>query len=73
MTFEKVQSIIAEQVNIAPEEIALTSTIEQLKIDSLDMVEVIMRIEEDFDITVDEELKVLTVADLVNYIDDQAK
>ena len=73
MTFEKVQAIIAEQVNIESKDIALDSTIEQLKIDSLDMVEVIMRIEEDFDITVDEELKVQTVADLVNYIDAQVK
>lgn len=73
MTFEKVQSIISEQVNVPASEIELSSSIEQLKIDSLDMVEIIMRIEEEFDITVDEDIKVTTVANLVEYIDKEKK
>ena len=73
MTLEKVQGIISEQVNVPAEEIKADSSIEQLKIDSLDMVEIIMRIEEEFDITVDENIKVQTVSDLISYIDGAKK
>ena len=73
MTLEKVQGIISEQVNVPADEIKADSSIEQLKIDSLDMVEIIMRIEEEFDITVDENIKVQTVSDLISYIDGAKK
>ena len=71
MIFEKVRDIIAEQVNVDKDAIKPDSTIEQLKIDSLDMVEVIMQLEEAFSITIDEDVQVATVQDLVSYIETQ--
>lgn len=69
MTFDAVKGTIAEQISVEPDTITMESTFEDLKIDSLDMVEVVMALEEKFDITIDEGLEVKTVADLVNYID----
>ena len=45
-------------------------TFESLKIDSLDMVEIVMDIEEEFDVSVEEAENLKSVADLVKYIED---
>lgn len=71
--FEKVREIIAEQLDTDYDSITLdTSFINDLEADSLDVVELIMAIEEEFDIEIpDEEAeKISTVQDAVNYIND---
>lgn len=71
--FEKVREIIAEQLDVDIDSITLdTSFVNDLESDSLDIVELIMAIEEEFDIEVpDEEAeKISTVQDAVNYIED---
>ena len=71
--FEKVKEIIAEQLDVDIDSITLdTSFINDLESDSLDIVELIMAIEEEFDIEVpDEEAeKISTVQDAVSYIED---
>ena len=70
MTFEKVAQLIAENKDMDVADIALTSTFEDLGLDSLDTVELVMVFEEEFNISIEmegEELK--TVADLVNLIE----
>lgn len=72
MYFEKVRDIISKQLDIDPATIAMTSRlIDDLKADSLDIVELIMDLEQEFNIEIpDEELpKVQTVADIVGYLD----
>ncbi len=69
--FEKVKEIIMEQLSISdPDMVTLETTLEDLGADSLDMVEVIMALEDEFDIQIrDEDLESLKcVADLVDYI-----
>lgn len=71
--FEKVREIIAEQLDTDYDSITLdTSFINDLEADSLDVVELIMAIEEEFDIEIpDEEAeKISTVQEAVNYIND---
>ena len=73
--FDKVKEIIVEQLGVA--ENAVTeeaSFIDDLGADSLDIVELIMALEEEFDIEIpdgDAE-KVVTVGDVVEYIKDNA-
>ena len=72
MYFEKVRDISAKQFDIEPGTITMTSRlIDDLKADSLDIVELIMDLEQEFNIEIpDEELpKVQTVADIVGYLD----
>ncbi len=72
MSFEKVRDIISKQLDIEPSTITMESNlIDDLKADSLDIVELIMDIEQEFDVEIpDEELpKVQTVADIVGYLD----
>ncbi len=72
MFFEKVRDIIAKQLDIDPAGIAIDRLlIDDLKADSLDIVELIMDLEQEFNIEIpDEELpKVQTVADIVGYLE----
>jgi acyl carrier protein len=70
MIFEKVQKIIVEQLGIDEDEVTLESDIDDLGADSLDFVEILMAVEEEFDIEItDEEAdKIDTVEDLVECI-----
>ena len=71
MIFEKVQEKISEQLGIEPEDVTMESSfIEDLGADSLDIVELLMALEEEFDIEIpDEEAeKLITVSDVVDYI-----
>ena len=71
--FEKVKSIIVEQLGVAETAVTMeASFIDDLGADSLDIVELIMAFEEAFDIEIpdaDAE-KVATVGDVVDYIKD---
>lgn len=69
--FEKIKAIVMDQLAITDEDmITPNTTLEDLGADSLDMVEVIMAIEDEFDVQIkDEDLETLkTVSDLINYI-----
>ena len=71
MEFEKIQQIIAEVLNIDPQEITMDTTfVDDLGADSLDVFQIIMGIEEDFDIEIDNEEaeKITTVQDAVDQI-----
>lgn len=71
MEFEKLQSIISEVLNIEPEEVQLsTKFVDDLGADSLDLFQIIMGIEEEFDIEIPQEEaeKIVTVADAVDAI-----
>jgi acyl carrier protein len=70
MVYEKICEIIAEKMDIDSGDISMDSSFESLKIDSLDMVEIVMDIEEEFDISIEEAENLKTVADLVNFIEE---
>jgi acyl carrier protein len=70
MVYEKICGIIAEKMDIDTSDITMEATFESLKIDSLDMVEIVMDIEEEFDISIEEAENLKTVADLVNFIEE---
>lgn len=71
MEFETLVGILAEQLSVDPDTITPeTSIIDDLGADSLDIVEIIMAIEQEYDIEVsdDEAEAIRTVGDAVNYI-----
>ncbi len=69
--FEKVQKIIAEQLGIEAEAVQPTSKFkEDLNADSLDLFEMVMAMEETFDVEIPSEdlEKIATVQDVIDYI-----
>ena len=71
MVFDKVKKIIAEQLSLNEEEITMESSfLDDLGADSLDVVEIIMALEEEFDIEIPDEdaEKAATVGDVTDYI-----
>lgn len=71
MVFEKVKQIIADKLSLDEDEITMeASFIDDLGADSLDIVELIMALEDEFDMEIpDEEVEnISTVADVVEYI-----
>ena len=71
-TFEKVRDIVVEQLGVEADEVSIDSTfIDDLGADSLDIVELIMAFEEEFNIEIPDEAaeKIKTVQDVVTYID----
>ena len=71
-TFDKVKDIVVEQLGVEADEVSIESTfIDDLGADSLDIVELIMAFEEEFNIEIPDEAaeKIKTVQDVVTYID----
>jgi len=75
--FSTLRDLVAEQFAVMPEEITMeTSFVDQLDADSVDLVELVMTMEEEFDIgeVLEEDLAALkTVGDAVNYIVSRSK
>ncbi len=71
-TFDKVKEIVVEQLGVDEADVAIESTfIDDLGADSLDIVELIMAFEEEFNIEIPDEAaeKIKTVKDAVDYIE----
>lgn len=71
MIFEKVKDIIVEQLGVDESEVTMeASFIDDLGADSLDIVELIMALEEEFDLEIPDKdaEKIVTVGDAVEYI-----
>lgn len=75
MEFEKVKSVVVDQLGVDEADVTMdASFVDDLGADSLDIVELIMGLETEFDIEIpDEEAeKISTVGDAVNYIKERA-
>lgn len=71
--FEEVKNIIVDELNVDPAKITLEANLkDDLGADSLDAVEVIMSLEDKFDVTFDDDeaQSIKTVGDLVKFIED---
>ena len=76
MVFEKVRAIVVEQLDVEEDIVTVESSIiDDLNADSLDIVDMVMTIEEEFDIEVpDEEIENMkTIGDIVKFVEEKAK
>ncbi len=72
MIFEKIKSILAEQLDVDEESLSMETDIaKDLNADSLDVVEILMSLEDEFSVEIpDEEIEnIKTIGDLVEYIE----
>lgn len=76
MTVDKVKEMLANQLNVEVDKITKDSKIvEDLGADSLDMIEMLMALEEEFGLNIpdDKAEKLKTVGDVASYIDENTK
>lgn len=68
--FDKIREIIVDQLGVEEEEVTMDTSFEDLNADSLDIVELIMALEEEFDLEIPDEdaEKLTTVRAAVEYI-----
>ncbi len=68
--FVRIRSLVAEQLGVDEKDIDLDTTFDDLNADSLDVVELIMAFEEEFDMEIPDEdaEKIKTVGDAVEYV-----
>ena len=72
-TFEKVRACLAEQLEIDPDEITMDSNIlDDFGADSLDLVDLVMALEDEFDVEVPDDAieSFHTVGDVVRFVED---
>ena len=75
-TLERVRKVLKEQLEVSEDEVTPSASIvDDLGADSLDVVEIVMGLEEEFDIEVSDQdaEKLPTVQDIVNYVEEKAK
>jgi acyl carrier protein len=75
-TFERVKKVLIEQLDVSEDEVTPTASIvDDLGADSLDVVEIVMGLEEEFDIEIPDEdaEKLPTVQHIVDYVDEKTK
>ena len=71
MEFEKLKKVIAEVLNVDPEEITMETTfMDDLGADSLDLFELVMALEDEYSVEIPSEdlQNLLTVGDVMNYL-----
>ena len=74
--FEQVKKIVADKLGVSEDKVTETAAfVNDLGADSLDVVEFVMEVEKEFDITIPDEAaaKLVTVGDAVKYIDEHKK
>lgn len=76
MVFDKIKDIIVEQLEVEEDAVTMEASItDDLGADSLDVVDLVMSIEESFDVEIpDEEVEnIKTVGDIVKYIENKVE
>lgn len=70
--FERVQTILAKRYSLAPDAISPASTLESLGLDSLDLIELLFEVEDEFQIRIPQDggsaLKTATIQDIIDSV-----
>lgn len=75
-TFDRVRKVVVEQLDVNEDEVTPSASfVDDLGADSLDVVELVMGLEEEFDVEIPDEdaEKIATVENAVSYIDEKSK
>ncbi|WP_032121866.1 acyl carrier protein [Clostridium amazonitimonense] len=73
MILDKVKKIIGAQLDIEEDKLQLSTTFEELGVDSLDLFQIVIELEEEFNIQIAEVENIKTIEDVVEYIESVTK
>lgn len=69
MLFEEIREVICEQLGIEKEEVKLETTFDELGADSLDLFQIVIELEEKYEIQIEEVENLKTIKDAVEYVE----
>ncbi len=69
MLFEEIREVICEQLGIEKEDVKLETTFEELGADSLDLFQIVIELEEKYDIQIEDVEGLKTIKDAVDYVE----
>lgn len=69
MLFEEIREVICEQLGIEQDEVKLETTFEELGADSLDLFQIVIELEEKYNIQIEEVEGLKTIEDAVDYVE----
>lgn len=70
MVLEKIKRIMAEQLGLNEDEITMETSFQELGIDSLDLFQIIIEIEEEFGVQIEDAESIKTVEEAVNFVEE---
>ena len=73
MLFEEIREVICEQLGIEKNEVSLETTFEDLQADSLDLFQIVIELEEKYNIQIEDVEGLKNVKDVVDYVEDKTK
>lgn len=71
MVFDKIKKVVCEQLGVSEEEVKLETTFEELGADSLDLFQVVIELEEEFNIQLEDAENMKSIQDAVSYVESQ--
>ena len=69
--FEEIRDVICEKLEVEKDEVSIDTTFEELGADSLDLFEVVIELEEKYNIELEDAEKIKTVQDAVKYVEEK--
>jgi acyl carrier protein len=69
MLFEEIREVICEQLGIEKEDVELETTFQELGADSLDLFQIVIELEEKYDIQIEDVEGLKTIKDAVDYVE----
>ena len=69
MLFEEIREVICEQLGIEKDDVKLETTFEELGADSLDLFQIVIELEEKYDIQIEEVEGLKTIKDALEYVE----
>ncbi|MDU4847067.1 acyl carrier protein [Clostridium sp.] len=73
MLFEEIREVVCEQLGIEKNEVSLETTFQDLQADSLDLFQIVIELEEKYNIQVEDVEGLKNVKDVVDYVEQKAK
>ena len=71
MIFEKLVAVLTEHVDCDPASVTMDTTFEELGVDSLDIVDMVMELEEELDVELELDEKISTVGEMVKLVEEK--
>lgn len=73
MAFEKIKRIIVEQLGVSESDITMDTSFRELGVDSLDLFQIIIEIEEEFSVQIEDAESIKTVGEAVKFVEDRVR